>query len=115
MFLRSTSRRARRGRAMRYNPLTIRNAMRNSLRAAVWLALPLLVACADELPTITEATPPPFSSVTTAALPAVRFSEIHYDNTGTDTGETIEISGPAGTDLTGWQVVLYKDRKSTRL
>ena len=34
-------------------------------------------------------------------------SEIHYDNTGTDAGEAIEITGPAGTDLTGWQVVLY--------
>ena len=40
-------------------------------------------------------------------LPAVRFSEIHYDNVGTDVGEAIEISGPAGTDVTGWQVVLY--------
>lgn len=37
----------------------------------------------------------------------VRFSEIHYDNTGTDVGEAIEVSGPAGTDLTGWSVVLY--------
>ena len=42
-----------------------------------------------------------------AVLPTVRFSEIHYDNTGTDVGEAIEISGPAGTDVTGWQVVLY--------
>jgi DNA/RNA endonuclease G (NUC1) len=40
-------------------------------------------------------------------LPAVRISELHYDNTGTDAGEAIEISGPAGTDLTGWSVVLY--------
>jgi DNA/RNA endonuclease G (NUC1) len=37
----------------------------------------------------------------------VRISEIHYDNTGTDSGEALEISAPAGTDLTGWQVVLY--------
>src|SRR5688572_30297038 len=34
-------------------------------------------------------------------------NEIHYDNTGTDTGEFVEIAGPAGTDLTGWSVVLY--------
>ena len=40
-------------------------------------------------------------------LPSVRFSEIHYDNTGTDVGEALEISGPAGMDLTGWSVVLY--------
>ncbi len=38
---------------------------------------------------------------------AVFFSEIHYDNVGTDAGEAIEIAGPAGTDLTGWSVVLY--------
>lgn len=42
-----------------------------------------------------------------AALPTVRISEIHYDNTGTDTGEAIEVSGPAGTNLTGWSIVLY--------
>jgi predicted extracellular nuclease len=34
-------------------------------------------------------------------------NEIHYDNGGTDTGEAIEVAGPAGTDLTGWSVVLY--------
>src|SRR5690349_3938751 len=37
----------------------------------------------------------------------VRISEIHYDNLGTDAGEAIEVSAPAGTDLTGWSVVLY--------
>ncbi|MDY6782284.1 MAG: endonuclease [Cyanobacteriota bacterium] len=34
-------------------------------------------------------------------------NEIHYDNTGTDTGEAIEIAGIAGTDLTGWRIVRY--------
>jgi hypothetical protein len=34
-------------------------------------------------------------------------NEIHYDNAGTDTGEAIEIAGPAGTDLTGWSIVRY--------
>ncbi len=34
-------------------------------------------------------------------------NELHYDNTGTDTGEAIEVAGPAGTDLTGWSIVLY--------
>lgn len=34
-------------------------------------------------------------------------NEIHYDNTGTDANEAIEIAGPAGTDLTGWTIVLY--------
>lgn len=43
----------------------------------------------------------------TVALPEVRFSEIHYDNVGTDVGESLEIEGPAGTDMTGWSIVLY--------
>lgn len=41
------------------------------------------------------------------AIPTIRFSEIHYDNTGTDAGEAIEVSGPAGMSIAGWQVVLY--------
>jgi predicted extracellular nuclease len=38
---------------------------------------------------------------------AVFINEIHYDNTGTDTGEAVEVAGPAGTDLTGWSLVRY--------
>jgi Predicted extracellular nuclease len=37
----------------------------------------------------------------------VFINEIHYDNASTDVGEAIEIAGPAGTDLTGWSIVLY--------
>jgi len=37
----------------------------------------------------------------------VFINEIHYDNTSTDTGEAIEIAGPAGTDLSTWSLVLY--------
>ena len=42
-----------------------------------------------------------------ALSPSVFINEIHYDNDGTDAGETIEIAGPAGTDLSGWSLVLY--------
>lgn len=42
-----------------------------------------------------------------AAPGDVFISEIHYDNDGTDTGEAIEITGPAGQDLSGWSIVLY--------
>ncbi len=42
-----------------------------------------------------------------AAPPSVRFSELHYDNAGTDAGEAIEISGPAGTSVAGWRIFLY--------
>lgn len=34
-------------------------------------------------------------------------NEIHYDNTGADAGEGVEIAGPAGTDLTGWTIRGY--------
>ena len=39
-------------------------------------------------------------------------NEIHYDNAGTDAGETIEIAAAAGTNLTGWQLVLYNGSNS---
>ena len=40
-------------------------------------------------------------------------NEIHYDNIGKDTGEAIEVAGPAGTDLSGWALALYNGRNST--
>lgn len=46
-----------------------------------------------------------------AAPPApagnVWINELHYDNTGTDTGEAVEIAGAAGTDLSGYKLVFY--------
>ncbi|MFT5453206.1 MAG: putative extracellular nuclease, partial [Enterobacterales bacterium] len=38
---------------------------------------------------------------------ATFINEIHYDNSGSDTGEAIEIAGPSGTDLSGWSLILY--------
>ena len=40
-------------------------------------------------------------------MPQVFINELHYDNDGVDTGERIEIAGPAGTNLSGWSLVLY--------
>jgi uncharacterized protein len=40
-------------------------------------------------------------------LANVFINEINYDPAGTDANETIEIAGLAGTDLTGWRLVLY--------
>ena len=37
----------------------------------------------------------------------VFLNEFHYDNVGGDVGEFVEVAGPAGTDLDGWEVVLY--------
>lgn len=34
-------------------------------------------------------------------------NEVHYDNVTADTGEFIELAGPAGMDLSGYSVVLY--------
>ncbi|MEO5590152.1 MAG: DNA/RNA non-specific endonuclease [Gemmatimonadaceae bacterium] len=55
----------------------------------------------DTSTVIVNAAPPP------SGLGNVRFSEIHYDNAGTDVNEKIEIEGPTGGNLTGWTVVLY--------
>jgi len=50
-----------------------------------------------------QAAPAFFANPTTTVF----INEFHYDNASTDTGEAIEIAGPAGTDLTGWSIVLY--------
>ncbi|HSJ08811.1 MAG TPA: DNA/RNA non-specific endonuclease [Longimicrobiales bacterium] len=80
--------------------------MRLRLTGAVLAAL-ALVSCTESR----VVNPPEPSHADVARLyttsSAVRVSEIHYDNTGTDTGEAIEISGPAGQNLTGWKLVLY--------
>jgi DNA/RNA endonuclease G (NUC1) len=73
--------------------------------ALIMAALPIS-SCSENGPTSPVAGPALGLSAL-IALPDVRISEIHYDNTGTDVGEAIEISGPAGTDLNGWQLVLY--------
>ncbi len=62
-----------------------------TLSTAVWLAAPAV------------------------AQTTVFINEIHYDNAGTDVGEAIEIAGPAGTDLTGWSVVLYNGSATQRI
>ena len=47
------------------------------------------------------------ATISHAFAQSVFINEIHYDNTGADSGEAIEIAGPADTDLTGWRLVLY--------
>jgi len=47
------------------------------------------------------------TAIPAAAQTTVFINEIHYDNASTDVGEAIEIAGPAGTDLSGWSIVLY--------
>jgi len=59
------------------------------------LAVLLLAAAAGPLPLAAQGSTTVF------------INEIHYDNVSTDVDEAIEIAGPAGTDLTGWRLVLY--------
>lgn len=37
----------------------------------------------------------------------VFINEFHYDNVGSDSNEKIEVMAPAGTNLSGWKLVLY--------
>jgi endonuclease/exonuclease/phosphatase family metal-dependent hydrolase len=46
-------------------------------------------------------------AVLTARAQTVFINEIHYDNTGTDENEGVEIAGPAGTLLSDYELVLY--------
>ena len=62
--------------------------------------LGLLVGCSQEAET-------PVTPAFSQDPATVFFNELHYDNVSTDTGEAVEIAGPAGTDLTGWSIVLY--------
>lgn len=43
----------------------------------------------------------------------VFINEIHYDNTGADSGEAIEVAGPSGTNLTGMSLVMYNGSNGT--
>ena len=48
------------------------------------------------------------ASPATAVEPTVPFiSEFHYDNTGTDAGEFVEVQVPPGASTAGWSIVLY--------
>ena len=42
-----------------------------------------------------------------AAQGAPWINEFHYDNAGTDVGEFVEVAGPAGLNLAGYQLVAY--------
>lgn len=47
------------------------------------------------------------TALPTKAQTSIFINELHYDNTGADAGEFVEVAGPAGTDLSGWSIVLY--------
>jgi hypothetical protein len=49
----------------------------------------------------------------TAGAADVFVNEVHYANSGVDAGEFVELAGPAGADLTGYDVVLYDGDSGT--
>lgn len=70
------------------------------------LGLPVGNLFIDLMP-VAHAAPVPGS------LSPVFINEIHYDNVGGDTGEFIEIAGPAGTSLSGYSIVRYNGSNGT--
>ena len=79
--------------------------MRRSTRGISLGAIALIAACSSQ-----ETLAPRIASTVSLGLNTsmpVRISEFHYDNAGTDVGEAVEVSGPAGTSLTGYSIVLY--------
>jgi len=61
----------------------------------------------------TEASATPASAGGGGGGASVWINELHYDNDGTDTGESFEIAGTAGTDLSGWSVAAYNGNGGT--
>jgi hypothetical protein len=77
-----------------------------SARAALLIpVLALTLAGGQAVPTFPGAAPSALADNSSGS--EVFVNEIHYAGEGVDAGEFVEIAGPSGTDLTGWQVVLY--------
>ena len=74
-------------------------------RSRTLSALTGLALTAGTLGVVTLTTAP--AAAVPGADSTVFINEIHYDNDGTDAGEFVEVAGPAGTDLSGWSLVLY--------
>ena len=84
-------------------------ALRLPLKIACALLLGLLAACSEDAVSNAEIAPSFTQNPATVFI-----NELHYDNDGADTGEAVEIAGPAGTDLSSWSVALYNGSASQR-
>ncbi|MEM7574215.1 MAG: HYR domain-containing protein, partial [Bacteroidota bacterium] len=51
--------------------------------------------------------------MSTCTSSEIWINEFHYDNTEGDVGEFIEVAGPAGTDLSGYSLILYNGSNGT--
>ncbi|MCB0651638.1 MAG: HYR domain-containing protein, partial [Saprospiraceae bacterium] len=72
---------------------------------------PLNFSCPSEIPAPDISLVTGFTDNCTATC-EVWINELHYDNTGTDVGEFIEVAGPAGTDLSSYSIVYYNGANS---
>jgi len=64
------------------------------------------ISCTDDLPMAPMLTGT--DNCGNGLVPPVIFiNEFHYDNTGGDLGEFVEVAGTAGIDLTDYQIILY--------
>lgn len=63
---------------------------------------------------VTGGTPPsPTPTPSPGPVADITISEFHYDNSGADTEEGIELEGSAGASVDGWQIVLYNGSNGT--
>ncbi|HYG11901.1 MAG TPA: Ig-like domain-containing protein, partial [Pyrinomonadaceae bacterium] len=85
---------------------TARRRLLSLAVAALIIAQPFLPlqpqAIAQKRSKVNTITPSVAGSTSTVFI-----NEILYDITGTDAGEFVEVAGPAGTNLSGWSIVLY--------
>ncbi len=76
----------------------------------------LNVSCLDDVPAPNPGVVTDESdncSVPVVCTGEIWINEIHYDNTGDDTGEFVEIAGPAGTDLSGYSLAFHTGSNGT--
>ncbi|MBN8680193.1 MAG: hypothetical protein J0M29_18355 [Chitinophagales bacterium] len=71
------------------------------------LPMDITLSCEQPVPAAPVLTAADLCDVPGMLNERVWINEIHYDNTGGDVGEFIEVAGTAGTDLSTYNLVLY--------
>ncbi|MEI6409649.1 MAG: hypothetical protein WCR52_09725, partial [Bacteroidota bacterium] len=67
----------------------------------------ITLACTDNLPIAPTLTGTDNCSGSGSVPNVIWINEFHYDNSGTDVGEFVEVAGSAGINLTDYQIILY--------
>ncbi|MCB0526630.1 MAG: hypothetical protein KDC86_19090, partial [Saprospiraceae bacterium] len=67
----------------------------------------ITIGCTDDLPIAPMLTGSDVCGGIGSVPDVIWINEFHYDNTGTDVGEFVEVAGTAGLDLSDYQIVLY--------